>query len=67
MKKKMTKIHFLKSEELVEDEVYVTLKDTKGNVVLEGDYYHNKIEDKIDGFIEGLIYAGYKVDIINIG
>lgn len=63
----MTKIHFLKSETTIEDEIYVTLKDTKDNAVLEGDYYHDKIEEKIDGFVEGLVYAGYEVDIIEIG
>lgn len=63
----MTKIHFLKSEELIDDEVYVMLKDTKGKTVLTGDYYHDKIEEKIDGFVEGIAYMGYEVDIINIG
>lgn len=63
----MTKVHFLKSETTIEDEIFVMLKDTKGKTVLKGDYYHDKIEDKIDGFVEGLAYVGYEVDIINIG
>ncbi len=63
----MSKLHFLKSEVTIDDEVFVKLKDTKGNVVLEGDYYHDKIEEKIDGFVEGLVYVGYEVDIVDIG
>lgn len=36
--------------------------ETKG-VLLEGDYYHDKIDHQIEGFIKGLEYAGVNVVI----
>lgn len=30
------------------------------NMVMSGDYYHNKINDRIEGFFEGLDYLGVK-------
>lgn len=32
-----------------------------GNVVEEGDYYHDKIDEKIEGFISGLKFCGNEV------
>jgi len=32
-----------------------------GDVLLEGDYYHDHITEKIDGFIEGLKFAGHQI------
>ena len=29
-----------------------------GEILMAGDYYHDKISQKIDGFIEGLEFAG---------
>lgn len=45
-----------------EDEALLIDLDTN-KVVMQGDYYHNKILDKIDGFVKGLEYAGYEVNI----
>lgn len=45
-----------------EEEAMLIDLDTN-KLVMQGDYYHNKILDKIDGFVKGLEYAGYKVNI----
>ncbi len=39
------------------------LVDEQGNVLLSGDYYHDKIDSKIDGFILGLKHMGVEVDV----
>ena len=41
---------------------YTQLK-IKGKVVLEGDYYHDKIDERTEGFIDGLIYCEKEVFI----
>ncbi len=41
---------------------YQTLKDGK-EIILQGDYYHDKIAEKIEGFIEGCFYAGMEVEV----
>lgn|GEM_PF-2409617 len=33
-------------------------------ILCKGDYYHDKIDEKIEGFIKGLNYCGYEV-IVN--
>lgn len=33
-------------------------------VVLEGDYYHDKIDDKIKGFVCALKYLGYDFNML---
>lgn len=45
-----------------EDEALLIDLDTN-KVVMQGDYYHNKIFGKIDGFFKRLEYTGYKVNI----
>lgn len=46
------------------DDVEEALVDiTTDHVILNGDYYHNKISDRIEGFIEGLKYVGVDVDV----
>ena len=45
-----------------EDEALLVDLDTN-KVVMQGDYYHDKIIDRINGFVEGLEYAGYEVNI----
>lgn len=62
----MKELKFLQSISIIDDEEYITLKDTKGKVVLEGDYYHDKINEKIDGFVAGLNYLGYSSEIIEV-
>ena len=39
-----------------------------GELIMSGDYYHNKIEERIEGFFEALKYLGidYKVITENI-
>lgn len=40
-----------------EGDGYTALYSVNGNLVMEGDYYHNKINDKIDGFLYGIAYS----------
>ena len=49
------KYKFIKYIEEIDDEEYITLIHDKdeGIIVLEGDHYHDKINQKIEGFIEG--------------
>lgn len=48
------------------DEIEVRLCDSEGNVIMAGDWYHNKIDEKIEGFFEALNYLGipYETKII---
>ena len=39
------------------------LIDDRDDVVMSGDYYHDKINDKIEGFFEGLDYAKLKYNV----
>lgn len=41
---------------------YQALYDDKENLIFEGDYYHDHINDKIKGFVEGIHFMG---EIIN--
>ncbi|PCF50092.1 hypothetical protein [Staphylococcus delphini] len=63
----MEKLYFLRTEMVEAGDEYVALRDTNGKVILEGDTYHDKIEEKIDGFMSGLAYLGYKADIVKLG
>lgn len=40
-----------------------TQLEIEGEIVLCGDYYHDKINDKISGFIEGLRYCEKEIFI----
>jgi hypothetical protein len=40
-----------------EGDGYTALYSVNGNLVMEGDSYHDKIQDKIDGFLHGIAYA----------
>ncbi|MED4172594.1 hypothetical protein P4631_09115 [Halalkalibacterium halodurans] len=53
-------LHFkiVRDYDFGEDGVYVTMYDAQGNIVLEGDWYHNQIDSKIEGFFECLKYMG---------
>lgn len=46
--------------ECYEDEAALYSK-TYDKIILRGDYYHDKIEEKIEGFLLGLQYAGFDV------
>lgn len=46
--------------ETFEDERALVNKDT-GEILCKGDYYHDKINQYIDGFIHGLRYCEYDV------
>lgn len=35
-----------------------------GGVILMGDYYHDKISEKIDGFIEGIEFAKMDFELL---
>lgn len=43
------------------DEEMALVIDNK--VVLNGDYYHDKISETISGFIQGLEYCGHEVEV----
>lgn len=34
-------------------------------LAMEGDYYHDKIDEKIEGFFLGLDYSGIKYEVLN--
>lgn len=36
------------------------------DVIIQGDNYHDKIYEKIDGFIEGVEYLGNEVELFGI-
>lgn len=38
-----------------------------GTVLVKGDYYHDKIDEKIEGFIAGIEYMDDKVELEVIG
>ena len=44
--------------EFVFDAIEVRLYDSEGNIVIAGDWYHDKIDEKIDGFFEAFDYLG---------
>lgn len=48
------------------DAYNVSLTDKNGNEIMSGDWYHDKIDDKIDGFFNALEFLGeeYVVDTI---
>lgn len=46
-----------------EDARYVTLYDSEGNDITEGDWYHDKIDEVIDGFFLAFDYLGETVDV----
>lgn len=46
-----------------EDSRYVTLYDSEGNIVTEGDWYHDKIDEVIDGFFLAFDYLRETVDV----
>lgn len=50
-----------KDYEWGEDGCYTTLFE-EGNEVISGDYYHNHVDDLIDGFFIGLDYLGIKYE-----
>lgn len=52
------------TEECDEDpiKVYLVNKDT-GEIILEGDTYHNHIEDRIEGFFSALDFFEYPYNL----
>lgn len=48
--------------EFLEDALNVTLTDENGKVILSGDWYHDSIDEKIDGFFVALNYLGVKYE-----
>jgi len=45
---------------------HVTLIDVvTGAVLVDGDYSHDKIEQRIEGFIAGMKFAGYHVRVLD--
>lgn len=54
--------------EFVEDALNVELTDENHNVILSGDWYHDSIDDKIDGFFVALDYLGveYEREVVRV-
>lgn len=52
--------------DFVDGDIEKALLDGEGRSVISGDYYHDKINEKIDGFFVGLDYAGVKYRVIEI-
>jgi len=46
-----------------EEEKALINMDTK-EVILSGDYYHNKIDETINGFLKGLNYVNIKYNLL---
>jgi hypothetical protein len=49
--------------EFVFDALEVRLYDSEGNIVMAGDWYHDKIDEKIGGFFEALDYLGIPYEV----
>lgn len=47
------------------DALSVDLTDDTGEVILTGDWYHDKIDDKIDGFFVAVDYLGIKYERVD--
>lgn len=47
-----------------EEEIMLENVDT-GEVLLMGDYYHDKIDNQIEGFLKGLKYAGKRYMLLS--
>lgn len=55
--KKLNLVTYVNAE--FEDEKALVLKiGSETKVLVKGDYYHNKIEERIGGFLDGLNFAG---------
>jgi len=57
------KFKIIRDLEYGEDGEVVSLYDEKQCLILTGDWYHDKIDSKIDGFFEALIYMGMQHDV----
>jgi hypothetical protein len=54
-------------EEIEIGDPYVDLIDNEnGDVILSGDYYHDRIEQLIEGFICGVLYLGKEIKINHV-
>lgn len=58
----MREFKIVRDLEWGEDGEEVTLYDEKGNVILTGDWYHNKIDSLIEGFFVALEYLEIKYE-----
>ena len=47
---------------------YALIEKDTNKILLKGDYYHDKIYEKIEGFLEGLDYCGveYKLEFLGL-
>lgn len=59
----MKEFHLTVFNEGYDSEVKV-LRDSEGNILLSGDYYHDKIDSQLEGFFSCLDYLGveYKIE-----
>lgn len=49
--------------DFVDGDIEKALVDEYDKTVISGDYYHDKIDEKIEGFLLGLDYAGFKYSV----
>lgn len=49
--------------EFVDGDVEMALLNDSGDVIFSGDDYHDKIQEKINGFFLGIKYAGMMYDV----
>lgn len=60
----MKKFIKLKNEGYGEEARLYDVTDELG-LTMEGDYYHDKIDEKIQGFFLGLDYSGIKYEVVS--
>ena len=51
------------NEEWSDEAVLVEVTESRFNLITKGDYYHDKIDEYIDRFTDGLSYAGITYDL----
>lgn len=60
----MTKFKIIRDYSEGEDGAVTTLLNEENIEVMSGDYYHDKIDDKIDGFFSALDYLGIEYETV---
>ena len=59
----MLNLAILVNENNEDEKALVDLDDKR--VCISGDYYHDKIDEQIEGFLEGLKFANVKYELVN--
>ena len=53
-------------EDTMVTQLMYAMEHEGSSIILEGDYYHDRIDDKITGFFEALDFIGVKYSIEHI-